>query len=65
LAKRKITRETQAGAVKTPCVLLCKLEEGYCTGCKRTVDQIRYWSIYSDEQREQIISELCTIKSDD
>lgn len=58
MVRRTRVREAQAGTIKTPCVLLCKLEDDICIGCGRTVDQIRYWRTYSDEQREQIIAEL-------
>lgn len=38
----------------TPCIRVCKLENGLCTGCFRTIEEIENWLKYSDEQREQI-----------
>ena len=60
MVRRTKVRETRAGVIKTPCRLVCRLEDNLCVGCGRSVDQIRNWSTYSDEQREQIISEIST-----
>lgn len=39
----------------SPCVGICKVEEGTCTGCLRTLDEIRDWTKMTDEEREQIM----------
>ena len=44
--------------MKTPCVKICKLIDSGCIGCGRTQDQIREWTIYTDEQSEEIIKEI-------
>lgn len=41
-----------------PCVKLCKLDGGICSGCGRTIDEIRHWSELSDEKRMEIIKRL-------
>jgi predicted Fe-S protein YdhL (DUF1289 family) len=44
--------------VKTPCIKVCKVSDGKCLGCGRTLEQIRLWSRYSEEERELIMSNL-------
>jgi predicted Fe-S protein YdhL (DUF1289 family) len=41
--------------VKTPCIKVCKVLDGKCLGCGRTLEQIRLWSKYTDEERERIM----------
>lgn len=41
--------------MKTPCIKVCKVSEGKCLGCSRTLEQIRLWSKYTDEERERIM----------
>ena len=47
-------------SIKTPCINLCKLKDGTCIGCGRSIEQITNWSKYSPETREKIIKELDT-----
>jgi predicted Fe-S protein YdhL (DUF1289 family) len=46
--------------VKTACKQRCLVLPGdfHCDTCGRTLEQIRDWSKYTDEQREKIIKEL-------
>ena len=46
--------------IKSPCVKICKLENGLCIGCGRTQDEIREWVIMTDSQREAIMERLKT-----
>ena len=46
--------------IKSPCVKICKLENGVCIGCGRTQDEIREWVIMTDSQREVIMERLKT-----
>lgn len=41
--------------IASPCVGICKVEEGTCTGCLRTLDEIRDWTKMTDEERKQIM----------
>lgn len=42
----------QAGTVASPCRSLCKLDEDQvCTGCGRTIDDIRSWRAMDDTAR--------------
>ena len=44
--------------MRTPCIKICKIKEDICIGCGRTLDQIRDWSIFTDEKRDTIMEEL-------
>ncbi len=54
--------------MKSPCVKVCKIKEGIdyislgsqliCVGCGRTLEQIRDWTTYTDEQRDSIMEKL-------
>lgn len=37
----------------SPCIKVCKVKDGRCTGCNRTLEQIAKWSTMSDEERER------------
>jgi len=42
----------------TPCVSICKIIEGVCSGCGRTREQIANWRRYTDEERLDIMKRL-------
>ena len=42
----------------TPCVSICKILEGKCVGCGRTLEEIAKWRSYSDEERLDIMRRL-------
>ena len=46
--------------IKSPCVKICKLENGICVGCGRTQDEIREWAIMTEIQREETMERLKT-----
>ena len=37
--------------VESPCINICKLEDGYCIGCGRSYDEIGEW-YYADNNRK-------------
>lgn len=39
--------------IKSPCVGVCKLDPNnpICEGCNRSIDEIRYWSIMTDDEK--------------
>jgi predicted Fe-S protein YdhL (DUF1289 family) len=51
---RKIT----LGKVPSPCIQVCRIQHGYCAGCKRTIDEIREWSIMSEYEQQKLLLEL-------
>ena len=50
--------------IASPCIGVCMLQKvnniTLCTGCKRTPYEIRNWTILSDKERKEIMSELKT-----
>ena len=44
--------------METPCIKVCKVSDGKCLGCGRTLEQIRLWSRYPSEERLQIMKGL-------
>lgn len=44
----------------TPCVKKCELDSSkeFCLWCKRTIDQIKNWRIYSEKERLKIMGNL-------
>ena len=45
-------------SIKSPCVLLCSIEEttGYCHGCGRTIEEISNWLTMSDAERDALMN---------
>jgi predicted Fe-S protein YdhL (DUF1289 family) len=44
--------------MKSPCIGDCRVENGICTGCGRTREQVVQWASYSPSKREQIMADL-------
>jgi predicted Fe-S protein YdhL (DUF1289 family) len=46
--------------MQTPCILVCSIDmnTGYCFGCGRTREEIGEWTLFSDEQRSEIMASL-------
>jgi predicted Fe-S protein YdhL (DUF1289 family) len=44
--------------IKTPCKRICKVNNGICIGCKRTLSEIKDWSKMTDLEREKVIIEI-------
>lgn len=46
--------------LKTPCVGRCShcVGDYICRGCGRTVEQVRDWNTYSDEEKLRVMEEL-------
>ncbi|EGU54213.1 hypothetical protein VIOR3934_20340 [Vibrio orientalis CIP 102891 = ATCC 33934] len=49
--------------MKTPCIAACKNNEGICSGCHRTMDEIVNWCNITDDEREEAINKLSGIIS--
>ena len=45
-----------AGAVPSPCVSVCRMNEttGLCEGCLRTIDEIAAWSALDTERQREV-----------
>lgn len=50
-------------SIPSPCKGACKLDADrvYCTGCLRTLDEIKQWSGYSDHEKEAVWKRLLAL----
>lgn len=44
--------------MQSPCVRKCRLVDGICAGCGRTLEEIKLWSGMTDKQREEVMRRL-------
>jgi len=46
--------------VASPCVKVCKMNEAtcLCEGCKRSIDEIACWSIYTADEKRAVLAQL-------
>ncbi len=44
--------------VKSPCILVCTLQDDICIGCKRTKEEITKWMKYTDEEKQKVLDRL-------
>jgi predicted Fe-S protein YdhL (DUF1289 family) len=52
-------RRPNVGSQKSPCVKVCRIDDdGFCIGCKRTLEEIRDWMIMSDYEQGKLLHEL-------
>lgn len=50
--------QTTKKKISSPCVQVCRLQEGVCTGCGRTKNQIKEWTSYTEFKRIKIMETL-------
>lgn len=54
--------------VPSPCIGVCMLDPTWgqmCVGCHRFVIEINNWSHYDDEEKQQIIDRIETLREED
>ena len=55
-----IANSTAAAAagdgVASPCINVCKMEDGFCAGCFRTLDEITRWANVGDDGKRLILA---------
>lgn len=51
--------------IPSPCVKDCKMFNGYCRGCQRTLKEIRMWRKFSFDQRAQVMFNIAKRKKYD
>ena len=46
--------------VTSPCNNHCIMNSSnnYCDGCLRTIEEIIHWSVYSDEEKKQVLQKV-------
>lgn len=51
--------EPGEGFPASPCVHICKLDDnGVCTGCRRSIDEIAGWSEMTAEEQWRVVDDL-------
>lgn len=62
----RLTRrqQWQAGP-PSPCISVCKIDphSGYCTGCWRSLEEIRDWIILGFSERSEILAQVAQRRS--
>ena len=49
--------ESQEKPIASPCVSVCALnEDDICIGCFRSGEEIRDWTVFSNEQRRHVLA---------
>lgn len=48
----------QTKIIETPCISICRQENGRCVGCGRTAEEVSNWYGYSDSKRSEIMERL-------
>jgi predicted Fe-S protein YdhL (DUF1289 family) len=51
---------TPIPAVESPCVNICRMKDGLCEGCRRTLAEIAEWSMASDDRRREILARIAS-----
>lgn len=47
----------------SPCINVCKMEDGLCAGCFRTLDEIARWAGASDADKRLILAAVAQRRS--
>ncbi|TAK72146.1 MAG: DUF1289 domain-containing protein [Betaproteobacteria bacterium] len=50
----------QDAEVASPCVDVCRMDaaSGYCEGCRRSLEEIACWSIYTPAEKRAVLALL-------
>jgi predicted Fe-S protein YdhL (DUF1289 family) len=47
----------------TPCIGICRLDpQGYCIGCRRTIDEIGRWRAMSEAERLRVMRDVLPLR---
>ena len=42
----------------SPCVSICKVENKFCIGCGRTLDEIASWTTMTEQERQEVLERI-------
>jgi predicted Fe-S protein YdhL (DUF1289 family) len=50
----------QEEAVASPCVNVCRMDtsNSYCEGCRRSLEEIASWSVYTASEKRAVLARL-------
>lgn len=56
-----------SGELESPCTHICVIHPrtGFCVGCLRTAEEIAQWTLYSNEERQQVWGRLADRRPED
>ena len=56
----QVVRIAQDEEVASPCVNVCRMDvnSGYCEGCRRSLEEIASWSIYTSAEKRAVLTLL-------
>jgi len=49
--------------VESPCIGICRLYDGICAGCNRTVDEVVEWYNMSNEDKQKVIDRINELRT--
>jgi len=49
--------------IQSPCIDLCIMEDGVCTGCGMTNQELTKWPEMTNEERKKVVDRLEAAKS--
>ena len=49
--------------IKSPCTGHCRVKEGHCTGCFRTVEEISNWRSMGEQEKREVCFKICNRRS--
>jgi uncharacterized protein len=44
--------------VESPCIFVCAMVDGLCSGCYRTSEEIKKWCLYSEAEKQEVVDAL-------
>ena len=52
----KATGPAAEAGVASPCINVCRMNEstGWCEGCHRTLDEIAFWSVLDESDKQAV-----------
>jgi hypothetical protein len=49
--------------IQSPCIDLCIMDDGVCTGCGMTNEELTKWAKMTNEERKKVVDRLDAAKS--
>ena len=48
--------------IQSPCIDLCIMEDGVCTGCGMTSEEVTKWPKMTNDERKKVVDRLAAAK---
>ena len=45
-------------SVDSPCIRVCRIADGVCVGCGRTLDEIAKWARMDEDERAAVVARI-------